>query len=83
MPSRAGWRPPARELEDRVAAALREMLDDQTSVLEAAQKTDSDSRQMDWVLLSLLKILSQQKSEQVRSQERLAAMNRRTAQPVL
>jgi hypothetical protein len=61
---------PARELEDRVAAAVREMLDDQTSVLEAAQKTDIDSRQMDWVLLSLLKILSQQKSEQVGSQER-------------
>jgi hypothetical protein len=34
-------------------------------------------------LLSLLKILSQQKSEQVRSQGRPAAMNRRTAQPVL
>jgi hypothetical protein len=33
--------------------------------------------------LSLLKILSQQKSEQVRSQGRPAAMNRRTAQPVL
>jgi len=41
------------------------MLDDQASVLEAAQKTDSDSRQMDWVLLSLLKILSQQKLGQV------------------
>jgi hypothetical protein len=49
-PSRAGWRLPARELEDRVAAAVREMLDDQASVLEAAQKTDIDSRQMDRVL---------------------------------
>ena len=49
-PSRVGWRLPARELEDRVAAAIREMLDDQASVLEAAQKTDIDSRQIDRVL---------------------------------
>jgi site-specific DNA recombinase len=42
-PSRVGWRLPARELEERVAAAVREMLDDQASVLEAAQKTDIDS----------------------------------------
>jgi hypothetical protein len=42
-PSRVGWRLPAREIEDRVAAAVREMLDDQASVLEAAQKTDIDS----------------------------------------
>jgi hypothetical protein len=28
-PSRGGWRLPARELEDRVAAPVREMLDDQ------------------------------------------------------
>jgi site-specific DNA recombinase len=45
-----GWRLPARELEARVAAAVREMLDDQTSVLEAAQKTNIDSRQIDRVL---------------------------------
>jgi site-specific DNA recombinase len=44
-PSRTGWRLPARELEDRVAAAVREMLDDQALVLEAAQKADIDSRQ--------------------------------------
>ena len=49
-PSRAGWRLPARELEDRVAAAVREMLDDQALVLEAAQKADIDSRQVDHVL---------------------------------
>ena len=49
-PSRSGWRLPARELEDRVAAAIGEMLDDQTLVLEAAQKTDIDSRQIDRVL---------------------------------
>ena len=49
-PSRVGWRLPARELEERVAAAVREMLDDQASVLEAAQKTDIDSRQIDRVL---------------------------------
>jgi hypothetical protein len=47
---RVGWRLPVRELEDRVAAAVREMLDDQASVLEAAQKTDIDSRQIDRVL---------------------------------
>jgi site-specific DNA recombinase len=49
-PSRVGWRLPARELEERVAAAVGEMLDDQTLVLEAAQKTDIDSRQIDQVL---------------------------------
>jgi len=49
-PSRGGWRLPARELEKRVAAAVREMLDDQAAVLEAAQKTDIDSRQIDRVL---------------------------------
>ena len=49
-PSRVGWRLPARELEQRVAAAAREMLDDQASVIEAAQKTDIDSRQIDQVL---------------------------------
>ena len=42
-PSRVGWRLPARELEQRAAAAVREMLDDQTAVLEAAHKTDIDS----------------------------------------
>jgi len=42
-PLRVGWRLPARELEDRVAAAVREMLKDQASILEAAQKTDIDS----------------------------------------
>jgi DNA invertase Pin-like site-specific DNA recombinase len=41
-PSRVGWRLPARELEDRVAAAIRKMLDDQAAVLEAVQKTDID-----------------------------------------
>jgi site-specific DNA recombinase len=49
-PSRGGWRLPAPELEDRVAAVIREMLDDQASVIEAAQKTDIDSRQIDQVL---------------------------------
>jgi len=50
VPSRVGWRLPARELEERVAAAVREMLDDQAAVLEAAQKTDIDSSQIDRVL---------------------------------
>jgi site-specific DNA recombinase len=49
-PLRVGWRLPARELEERVATAVREMLDDQTLVLEAAQKTDIDSRHIDRVL---------------------------------
>ena len=40
-PSRVGWRLPARELEERVAAAVGEMLDDQTLVLEAARKLTS------------------------------------------
>jgi len=40
-PSRAGWRLPACQLEDRVAAAVREMLDDQASVLEALRKLTS------------------------------------------
>jgi site-specific DNA recombinase len=48
--SHVGWRLPARELEQRVAAIVREMLDDQASVLEAAQKSDTDSRQIDRVL---------------------------------
>src|SRR6202158_6422970 len=44
---RVGWRLPARELEDRVAAAVGEMLGDETAVLEAAQKTDIDFSQVD------------------------------------
>ena len=46
-PAQMGWRLPARELEGRVAAAVWEILDDEASVLEAAQKTDLDSRQID------------------------------------
>jgi len=49
-PSRVGWRLPATELEDRVAAAIREMLDDESSVLEAAQKTTHDSGRIERVL---------------------------------
>jgi hypothetical protein len=49
-PAQMGWRLPARELEGRVATAVREILDDEVSVLEAAQKTDLDSRQIDLVL---------------------------------
>ena len=49
-PARIGWRLPARELEDRVAAAVAEMLGDESAVLEAAQKTDIDSSQVDRVL---------------------------------
>jgi site-specific DNA recombinase len=49
-PLRVGWRLSARELEERVATAVREMLDDQTLVLEAAQKTDIHSRHIDQVL---------------------------------
>jgi site-specific DNA recombinase len=49
-PSRVGWRLPAKELEDRVAAAVGEMLGDESAVLEAAQKTDINSSQVDRVL---------------------------------
>ena len=49
-PSRVGWRLPAREIEDRVAAAVGEMLGDESAVLEAAQKTDINSSQVDRVL---------------------------------
>ena len=49
-PARVGWRLPARELEDRVAAAVGEMLGDESAVLEAAQKTDIGSSQVDHVL---------------------------------
>jgi hypothetical protein len=49
-PSRLGWRLPARELEDRVAAAIGEMLSDESAVLEAAQKMDINSSQVDSVL---------------------------------
>ncbi len=49
-PSRVGWRLPARELEDRVAAAVGEMLGDESAVLEAAHKTDINSSQVDRVL---------------------------------
>jgi DNA invertase Pin-like site-specific DNA recombinase len=49
-PSRVGWRLPARELEDRVAAAVGEILGDESAVLEAAQKTDTNSSQVDRVL---------------------------------
>ena len=50
MPMRRGWRLPARELEDRVAAAVGEMLGDESALLEAAQKTDINSNQIDRVL---------------------------------
>src|SRR5260370_1929112 len=46
-PSRAGWRLPARALEARVAAAVAEMLGDESAVLEAAQKTDFGSSRID------------------------------------
>jgi hypothetical protein len=49
-PSRVGWRLPARELEDRVAAAVGEMLGDESAVLEAAQKTDMGSSEVSRVL---------------------------------
>ena len=49
-PSHVGWRLPARELEDRVAAAVREILCDESAVLEAAQKSDINSSQVDRVL---------------------------------
>jgi hypothetical protein len=49
-PSRGGWRLPAREIEDRVAAAVGEMLGDESAVLEAAQKPHLDSNQVDRVL---------------------------------
>jgi site-specific DNA recombinase len=49
-PSRVGWRLPARELEHRVAAAVGEMLGDESAVMEAAQKTDINSSQVDRVL---------------------------------
>jgi site-specific DNA recombinase len=50
VPSRVGWRLPAREIEDRVATAVGEMLGDESAVLEAAQKTEIDSSQVDRVL---------------------------------
>src|ERR1700724_2182201 len=48
--SRVGWRLPARELEDRVAAAVGEMLADESAVLEASQKSDIESSQVERVL---------------------------------
>jgi site-specific DNA recombinase len=50
VPSSVGWRLPARELEGRVAAAIREMLDNESSVLEAAQNTTNDSGRIERVL---------------------------------
>ncbi|MGA7869638.1 MAG: recombinase family protein [Candidatus Binatus sp.] len=50
IPAHLGWRLPARELEGRVAAAIREMLDDESSVLEAAQNTTHDSGRIERVL---------------------------------
>ncbi len=50
IPARLGWRLPARELEGRVVAAIRGMLDDESSVLEAAQKTTHDSGRIERVL---------------------------------
>jgi site-specific DNA recombinase len=50
IPARLGWRLPARELEGRVAAAIREMLDDESSVFEGAQKTSHDSGRIERVL---------------------------------
>jgi hypothetical protein len=50
IPARRGWRLPARELEARVAAAVGEMLEDESALLEAAQNTDTSSSQVDCVL---------------------------------
>jgi site-specific DNA recombinase len=50
IPARLGWRLPARELEGRVAAVIREMLDDESSVFEDVQKTTHDSGRIERVL---------------------------------
>jgi len=50
MPTRRGWRLPARELEERVAVVVGEMLGDESAPLEAAQKTDANSNHVDRVL---------------------------------
>jgi DNA invertase Pin-like site-specific DNA recombinase len=49
-PMPRGWRLPAQELEDRVAAAIGQMLGDESALLEAAQRTDINSSQVDRVL---------------------------------
>jgi site-specific DNA recombinase len=49
-PSRGGWRLPAREIENRVAAAAGEMLGDESAVLDAAQKANINSGQIEHVL---------------------------------
>ncbi len=48
--SRVGWRLPAREIEDRVAAVVRAMLGDESAVIEATEKTDINASQVDHVL---------------------------------
>ncbi len=50
MATHRGWRLPARELEERVAVAVGEMLGDEPALLEAAQKTDANSNPIDCVL---------------------------------
>jgi site-specific DNA recombinase len=49
-PAQRGWRLPARQIEDGVAAAVREILDDESSILQTAQDWDTDSSRAEGVL---------------------------------
>ena len=50
LEARRGWRLPARELEARVAAAIGEMLGDESALLEATAQTEPDSGRIEQVL---------------------------------
>jgi site-specific DNA recombinase len=49
-PAQRGWRLPAQQIENSVAVALREMLDDESSILQTVQGPDSDSPRVEVVL---------------------------------
>jgi site-specific DNA recombinase len=49
-PAQRGWRLPAQQIEDSVAAAVREMLDDESSILQTVQDPETDSSRVEGVL---------------------------------
>jgi site-specific DNA recombinase len=80
VPATLGWRLPARELEDRIAAAVGEMLGDELAVLEAAQKTDMNSSRIDRVLYAARTWCQRLQSEAERTSAIAALVDRVEAQ---
>jgi hypothetical protein len=64
---------PARQIEDSVAAAVREMLDGESSILQTVQDPDSDSSQVE-VVLQAARTWSHRVQSEVEKQAALATL---------